>query len=87
MSTSLTTSSQETVPLVRSQLFGVYRSRRLTLFGRSAVLIGCELLVNAICWVIAGILFGTRKETQSIMSLSLLAWVCVAPLFMTECMF
>jgi high-affinity nickel-transport protein len=51
------------------------------------VLIGCELLANAICWVIAGILFGMRKETQSIMGLSLLAWVGAAPLFVTECIF
>ena len=82
MSTSLITR-----PLVRSQLIGVYRSHRLTLFGCSAVLIGCELLANAICWVIAGILFGMRKETQSIMGLSLLAWVGAAPLFVTECIF
>ncbi|KAN0139796.1 High-affinity nickel-transport domain containing protein [Lactarius tabidus] len=48
--------------------------RRLTLFGRSMVLVGCELLANAICWIVAGILFGGRRETQSILSLSLLAW-------------
>jgi hypothetical protein len=87
MSASLITRSQEMVPLVRSQFIGLYRSHRLTLFGRSAVLIGCELVANAICWVIAGILFGARKETQSIMALSLLAWVGPAPLSMTERMF
>jgi hypothetical protein len=51
--------------------------RRLTLFGRSVVLIGCELLANAVCWVVAGILFGGRKDTQQVLGLALLAWVCV----------
>ncbi|KAH9080626.1 NicO-domain-containing protein [Lactarius deliciosus] len=50
------------------------RRHRLTLFGRSVVLIGCELLANAICWIVAGILFGGRRETQPILGLSLLAW-------------
>ncbi|KAH9179154.1 NicO-domain-containing protein [Lactarius sanguifluus] len=50
------------------------RCHRLTLFGRSVVLIGCELLANAICWIVAGILFGGRRETQPILGLSLLAW-------------
>ena len=53
------------------------RRRRLTLFGRSAMLVGCELLANATCWVIAGILFGGRKNAQPILGLGLLAWVCV----------
>ncbi|KAI0269739.1 high-affinity nickel-transport protein-domain-containing protein [Gloeopeniophorella convolvens] len=48
--------------------------RRLTLFGRSALLIGAELLTNAICWVVAGILFGGHKDRQPILSLALLAW-------------
>ncbi|KAI9465582.1 NicO-domain-containing protein [Lactarius psammicola] len=50
------------------------RRHRLTLFGRSVVLVGCELLANAVCWIVAGILFGGRRETQPILSLSLLAW-------------
>ena len=61
------------------------RQRRLTLFGRSFVLVGCELLANAICWVVTGILFGGRKDTQPILSLALLAWVCSsAPLCVGE---
>ncbi len=40
------------------------------------MLIGCELLANAACWIVAGILFGGRKDTQPILSLALLAWVC-----------
>jgi len=52
------------------------RRRRLTLFGRSVVLVGCELLANASCWIVAGILFGGRKDTQPILGLALLAWVC-----------
>jgi hypothetical protein len=54
--------------------------RRLTLFGRSVLLIGCELLANATCWVVAGILFGGREKTQSILGLALLAWVCLSVL-------
>jgi len=60
------------------------RRHRLTLFGRSVVLIGCELLANAICWIVAGILFGGRRETQPILSLSLLAWVGAVPLRVRE---
>jgi hypothetical protein len=48
---------------------------RLTLFGRSVLLIAAELLVNAICWMVAGILFGSHSERQSILGLALLAWV------------
>ena len=59
------------------------RRRRLTLFGRSVMLVGCELLANATCWVIAGILFGGHKNTQPILSLALLAWVCVLALFVS----
>ncbi|KAH8989651.1 NicO-domain-containing protein [Lactarius hatsudake] len=60
---------------LRALCFHRHRRRhRLTLFGRSVVLIGCELLANAICWIVAGILFGGRKETQPILGLSLLAW-------------
>ncbi|KAI0252388.1 high-affinity nickel-transport protein-domain-containing protein [Lactifluus subvellereus] len=62
------------IPTTRLQGVWLYRSRRLTLFGRSVVLIGCELLANASCWTVAGILFGRRNDTQSILSLSLLAW-------------
>ena len=57
------------------------RRRRLTLFGRSAMLIGCELLANVVCWLVAGILFSGRKNTQPILGLALLAWVCVPVLF------
>jgi len=61
-----------------------FRRRHLTLFGRSVVLIGCELFANAACWVVAGILFGGHKATQPILSLALLAWVCEAPLYVRE---
>jgi high-affinity nickel-transport protein len=50
--------------------------RHLTLFGRSVLLIGCELFANAACWVVAAVLFGGRNTTQPILSLALLAWVC-----------
>lgn len=48
---------------------------RLTLFGRSLLLITSELAVNAVCWILAGILFGRKQSTRSILSLALLAWV------------
>jgi len=47
---------------------------RLTLFGRSLALIVCELLANAACWVVAGVLFGRNSATQPILSLALLSW-------------
>ncbi|CAE6448482.1 unnamed protein product [Rhizoctonia solani] len=47
---------------------------RLTIFGRSLLLIACELLINALFWVIAGLLFGRRNETHSTLNLCLLAW-------------
>ncbi|KAK0244159.1 NicO-domain-containing protein [Armillaria nabsnona] len=50
------------------------RLPRLTLFGRSLLLVTSELLANAICWTVAGILFGRSRETQPILSLALLAW-------------
>ncbi len=61
-----------------------HRRHRLTLFGRSVVLIGCELLANAICWIVAGILFGGRRQSQPLLSLSLLAWVGALPLLASE---
>lgn len=61
----------------RNSSFYVSRIPRLTLFGRSLLLIVLEILANAICWTVAGTLFGMRAHAQSILSLALLAWVCV----------
>ncbi|KAF6757422.1 NicO-domain-containing protein [Ephemerocybe angulata] len=47
---------------------------RLTLLGRSTVLLVAELLANGICWAVAAILFVPKQETRSLMSLALLAW-------------
>jgi len=47
---------------------------KLTLFGRSVLLVTCELLANAICWIVAGILFGKNADTRPVLSLVLLAW-------------
>ncbi|KAI0763623.1 high-affinity nickel-transport protein-domain-containing protein [Trametes elegans] len=47
---------------------------RLTLFGRSVLLVAAELLANAACWIACAILFGRRPETRPILSLALLAW-------------
>jgi hypothetical protein len=48
---------------------------RLTLFGRSLLLIVAELLVNAACWIVAGILFSKETWGQGIVGLAFLAWV------------
>lgn len=55
---------------------GKIRKPRLTLLGRSILLIVSELLANAICWIVAGIVFGKHYNAQSLLSLALLAWVC-----------
>jgi len=47
---------------------------KLTLFGRSMLLITCEISVNALCWIVAGILFGRNPDTRPVLSLALLAW-------------
>ncbi|KAI0345970.1 NicO-domain-containing protein [Trametopsis cervina] len=59
----------------RSRAAALYGRRpRLTLLGRSALLLTGELLANAVCWVVAGILFGRHEATRSILSLALLSW-------------
>jgi hypothetical protein len=45
--------------------------RRLTLFGRSVILLSGVLLANVVCWVIAGLTF----RQSGLISLALLAWV------------
>lgn len=45
--------------------------RRLTLFGRSILLISGVFIANVVCWVIAGFTF---RDT-GLISLCLLAWV------------
>ena len=52
-----------------------HRRWRLTLFGRSLLLLTAELLANAVCWIVCAILFGRRPATRPILSLALLAWV------------
>ncbi|KAL5499040.1 hypothetical protein ACEPAH_1558 [Sanghuangporus vaninii] len=47
---------------------------KLTLLGRSLLLIFLELVVNAVCWIAAGIAFGRHNETRSTLNLALLAW-------------
>ncbi|KLO05649.1 NicO-domain-containing protein [Schizopora paradoxa] len=47
---------------------------KLTLFGRSLLLITLELLANAVVWIAAGLVFGRKSETRSALSLALLAW-------------
>ncbi|WVW83261.1 hypothetical protein I302_105280 [Kwoniella bestiolae CBS 10118] len=45
--------------------------RKLTLLGRSILLVGGELLANAICWIAAGICF---RDADGLLGLALLAW-------------
>ncbi|KAI0352650.1 NicO-domain-containing protein [Trametes cingulata] len=47
---------------------------RLTLFGRSVLLLAGELLANAVCWIVCAVLFGRHAETRPILSLALLSW-------------
>ncbi|KAJ7600685.1 NicO-domain-containing protein [Mycena floridula] len=48
--------------------------RKLTLLGRSLLLVGGEISANILCWVLAAILFGHNHETRSILGLALLSW-------------
>ena len=48
---------------------------RLTLFGRSILLLAAELLANVVCWITTAVLFGRTPGTRPILSLALLAWV------------
>jgi high-affinity nickel-transport protein len=66
-------------PTRRRALWCFRHRGHLTLFGRSVALVGCELLANATCWVIAGVLFAGHEDSQPILSLALLAWVCNIP--------
>ncbi|WVQ70236.1 uncharacterized protein L199_008462 [Kwoniella botswanensis] len=45
--------------------------RKLTLLGRSILLVSGELLANAICWIAAGICF---RDADGLLGLALLAW-------------
>ncbi|KZP31862.1 NicO-domain-containing protein [Athelia psychrophila] len=47
---------------------------RLTLFGRSLLLLASELLANIVCWIVAGLLFGKHTHRESVLSLALLSW-------------
>ncbi|KAH9924277.1 NicO-domain-containing protein [Epithele typhae] len=47
---------------------------RLTLFGRSALLLSAELVANAVAWAVCAVLFGRRTETRDVLSLALLSW-------------
>ena len=53
------------------------RLPKLTIFGRSLLLITLELFANASFWVAAGILFGRDDNTRPVLNLALLAWVCI----------
>ena len=48
---------------------------KLTIFGRSLLLLTLELFSNALFWVVAGILFGRDNDTRPVLNLALLAWV------------
>ena len=51
------------------------RLPKLTIFGRSLLLIALELFTNVLFWVVAGILFGRENDTRPVLNLALLAWV------------
>lgn len=60
---------------------------RLTLFGRSLCLLVSEVLANAVCWIVAGLLFGKHTHRESVLSLALLAWVRLHTVQMIEFLF
>jgi hypothetical protein len=49
---------------------------KLTIFGRSLLLIALEFSANALFWIVAGVLFGKNSDTRPVLNLALLAWVC-----------
>lgn len=49
---------------------------RLTVFGRSLLLVCAEVITNAVCWAVAGILFAGKH--RSALGLAMLAWVSAA---------
>jgi nickel/cobalt transporter (NiCoT) family protein len=51
--------------------------RKFTLFGRALTLLVLEVIANAVCWAVAGLLFARGSDTQSILGLALLAWACL----------
>ncbi|KAJ3571517.1 hypothetical protein NP233_g3699 [Leucocoprinus birnbaumii] len=61
--------------MAKFKLTSILSTRRvqLSVFGRSLILAFCEVLANAILWVVAAILF-RDKATRSNLSLALLAW-------------
>ena len=61
--------------LSRMSLLQYLRLPKLTIFGRSLLLLTLELLTNALFWVAAGILFGRDNNTRPVLNLALLAWV------------
>ncbi|KAI0333765.1 NicO-domain-containing protein [Cubamyces sp. BRFM 1775] len=60
--------------MMSRRLRGLLAMPRLTILGRSVLLLTAELLANAVCWVVCAILFGRHAETRPILSLALLAW-------------
>ncbi|KAG8705844.1 hypothetical protein FRC08_001417 [Ceratobasidium sp. 394] len=67
-------SDQRQAGVMQRATMSFNRLPRLTIFGRSLLLITGEILVNAVFWVVAGLLFGRRNETHSVLNLCLLAW-------------
>jgi hypothetical protein len=55
-----------------TQASGAMQRRRLTIFGRSLLLIVSEITANVVCWVVCAVLF--RKQ-GSVLGLALLSWV------------
>jgi hypothetical protein len=52
-----------------------WTDRKLTIFGRSLLIVVLELFANALSWIIAGFLFGRNSNTRPVLNLAVLAWV------------
>ena len=59
------------------------RLPKLTIFGRSLLLIALELFTNVLFWVVARIFFERENDTRPVLNLGLLAWVRIPNLCMS----
>lgn len=57
-----------------------FRFTKITIFGRSLLIVILEVFANALFWFVAGILFGKNDDSRPVLNLALLAWVCIANL-------
>ena len=52
----------------------IWQRYRLSLFGRSVLLLLGELAANLVVWIVAVCLFAPHKEKRGVLSLCVVAW-------------